>query len=138
MWVAANHVAERLGIEDTVADGAAYVRAIAGDDPSLLDEHAMMRWLESGPAAMKYWEDIGAIQWELIPGFPDYHQDAPGARLEGRYLTGRRFDGRRLGGWRERLAGEPALPQGRDLRGDLRRRPPRRQLDSTPDQRPTR
>lgn len=111
VWVAGNHVARQLGISDSVEAGEAYVRAISGD-PSLLDEAAMQRWLKMAPPAIKYWEEIGAIEWELIPGFPDYHQGAAGARDDGRYLTGRRFDGKRLGRWREHLRVSPHFPKG--------------------------
>ena len=72
----------------------------------------MRVWLQTAPVALRYWEEVGAIEWVRIPGFPDYHQDAPGARLDGRYLTGRRFDGSRLGTWRERLQVSPHFPVG--------------------------
>jgi 3-oxosteroid 1-dehydrogenase len=112
VWVGANHVAARNGIDDDLESTAAYVRAIAEDRPELLDEEALGLWLETAPVALRYWEEVGAIAWVQIPGFADYHQDAPGARLDGRYVTGARFDGSRLGTWRERLQVSPHFPIG--------------------------
>src|ERR1700727_2715622 len=45
VWIGANHVAARDGIDDDLQRVETYVRAIAHDDPSLLDEAAMDRWL---------------------------------------------------------------------------------------------
>ena len=45
-----------------------------------LDEAALDLWLRTAPVAAAYWEEVGAIEWELIKGFPDYHHGAPGAR----------------------------------------------------------
>ena len=56
-----------------------YVRAIAHAHPEVLDEQAMRRWLEVAPAAVRYWEDVGAIRWTVIPGLADYHDEADGA-----------------------------------------------------------
>jgi predicted oxidoreductase len=51
VWVGANHVARRQGIEDSLELAERYVRAIAHDHPELLDERAMLRWLSTSPAA---------------------------------------------------------------------------------------
>jgi 3-oxosteroid 1-dehydrogenase len=112
VWVGANHVAAREGIEDDLESTEAYIRGSAHAHPELLDEDAMRRWIQAAPTAIRYWEEVGAIEWVLIPGFADYHQESPGARLAGRYLTGARFDGSRLGEWRERLQVSPHFPIG--------------------------
>ena len=112
VWVGANHVARAAGIEDDLESTEAYVRGIAHERPELLDEAAMRLWLRTAPVALRYWEEVGAIDWVRIPGFPDYHQDVPGAGLDGRYVTGARFDGSRLGAWRERLQVSPHFPVG--------------------------
>src|SRR5262249_4442482 len=85
---------------------------IAHDRPELLDEEAMLLWLRTAPRALAYWEAVGAVEWVQIPGFADYHQDVPGARLDGRYVTGARFDGTLLGEWRDRLQVSPHFPMG--------------------------
>jgi 3-oxosteroid 1-dehydrogenase len=113
VWIGANHVAARQGIEDDLGRVERYVRAIASvGDPSLLDERAMLRWLTAAPHAAKYWEDVGAIRWALIPGLVDYHSDADGALGVGRYLTNRVIDGSVLGVWRSKLRVSPHFPVG--------------------------
>jgi 3-oxosteroid 1-dehydrogenase len=112
VWVPANHVATRDGIDDDLEQAERYVRAIAHDRPELLDEDAMRTWLTNAPVAAKYWEDVGAIEWTVIPGLTDYHAEADGALGVGRYLTNAHFDGGRLGEWRQRLRVSPHFPVG--------------------------
>src|SRR5690625_4305990 len=69
VWSGANHVAEAMVIEDSQELTATYIRDVASHDaPEVLDEQALMRWIEASPKALKYWEDVGAIQWTVIPG----------------------------------------------------------------------
>jgi 3-oxosteroid 1-dehydrogenase len=112
VWSGANHVAERMGIEDTLELTERYIRDIAHDAPEVLDEVAMKRWIETSPQAMKYWEEVGAIEWTVIPGLADYHNEADGALPEGRYLTNALIDGSVLGEWRERMRYSPYFPVG--------------------------
>jgi 3-oxosteroid 1-dehydrogenase len=113
VWVGANHVAVREGIEGDSLDLAErYIRAIAQAHPEVLDERAMRRWLDVSPAAVRYWEDVGAIRWTVIPGLADYHNEADGALPEGRYLTNEAIDGGVLGEWRDKLRVSPYFPVG--------------------------
>ncbi|MGB8881905.1 MAG: FAD-dependent oxidoreductase [Solirubrobacteraceae bacterium] len=112
VWIGANHVAARDGIEDSLELAELYVRDIAHDDPSLLDEVAMKRWLETAPAAIRYWEEVGAIRWTVVPGLTDYHSEARGALGVGRYLTNAPIDGRDLGDWQDKLRRSPHFPIG--------------------------
>jgi 3-oxosteroid 1-dehydrogenase len=112
VWIGANHVAERDGIDDSLDRVETYVRAIAHHDPSLLDEAAMERWLTTAPEAARYWEEVGAIRWTVIPGLTDYHSDADGALGVGRYLTNEVIDGRDLGEWQSKLRRSPHFPVG--------------------------
>jgi 3-oxosteroid 1-dehydrogenase len=112
VWIGANHVAEREGIEDNLERVETYVRAIAHNDPELLDEDAMERWLTAAPHAARYWEEVGAIQWTVIPGLTDYHSQAAGAMGVGRYLTNQLIDGRELGEWQSKLRRSPHFRVG--------------------------
>ena len=112
VWIGANHVAERNGIDDSLDRVKSYVRGIAHHDPSLLDEAAMERWLTTAPEAARYWEEVGAIRWTVIPGLTDYHSEADGALGVGRYLTNEVIDGRELGEWQGRLRRSPHFPVG--------------------------
>lgn len=112
VWVGANHVAAREGIADDLAATESYVRGLAHDQPEVLDEQAMNVWLRTAPEAVRYWEDVDAIRWAVIPGLIDYHSDVPGALGEGRYLTNEPVDGSVLGEWRSRLRVSPYFPVG--------------------------
>lgn len=112
VWIGANPVAARDGIEDSLELTETYVRAIAHDAPEVLDEKAMLRWIRTGPDAIRYWEDLGAIRWRVIPGLADYHNEADGALPVGRYLTGEVIDGGVLGAWRDKLRVSPYFPVG--------------------------
>ena len=113
VWCGANHVAVRQGIEgDTLELAERYVRAIGHTHPQALDEQAFRRWLEVAPDAVRYWEDVGAIRWAVIPGLADYHNEADGAFPEGRYLTNEPIDAAELGEWRDKLRVSPYFPVG--------------------------
>jgi 3-oxosteroid 1-dehydrogenase len=111
VWIAANHVQVRQGIADSIEDGARYIRWAGRSNPELIDEAALSRWLNEAPRAARYFEDIGAVRWTIIPDYPDYYQEAPGARLTGRYLTAT-WDGETLDHWRHRLRVSPHFPVG--------------------------
>ncbi|MDN5855726.1 MAG: FAD-dependent oxidoreductase, partial [Actinomycetia bacterium] len=111
VWVAANHLEQAQGIEDNLVDAERYVRAIGEPHPELVDDAALGRWLAEAPRAAQWFEDAGAVRWEIIPEYPDYYQDAPGARPAGRYLTAV-YDAARLGDWRARMRVSPHFPVG--------------------------
>ena len=113
VWVGGNHVAEREGIEDSEADTLDYVAAAASRDAASLDRHLATQWIAGAAAAARWFEDLGVIRWETIPGYPDYYYpDLPGSRAAGRYLTGAPFEGSALGEDRERLLVSPHFPVG--------------------------
>ncbi|MGB6245653.1 FAD-dependent oxidoreductase [Gordonia sp. (in: high G+C Gram-positive bacteria)] len=117
VWCGANHVAAREGIEDSLDLAETYIRDVARHlAPETLDDDAFTRWLQTSPAAMKFWEDLGAIAWTVIPGLADYHNEADGALPQGRYLTNEVIDGSTLGPWREKLRYSPYFPVGTTYR----------------------
>jgi 3-oxosteroid 1-dehydrogenase len=113
VWVGANHVAEREGIADDLDATLAYVRGAAERDAASLDEALARQWLGAAAEAAAWYERLGVVRWELVPGYPDYyHPDVAGSRAAGRYLTGAPFDGSALGALRERLHVSPHFPVG--------------------------
>jgi 3-oxosteroid 1-dehydrogenase len=114
VWIPANPPELEAGIEDSVEDGIAYVRAIAAEHghPEYLDEPSMLKWLRTAPLAAGYFRELGAVDWTIIDGYPDYFfPEAPGSRGGGRYLCAY-FDGARLGEWRDRLVVSPHFTMG--------------------------
>lgn len=113
VWVAGNHVAARAGLDDDVASGVTYVRAMTADEPGALDEEVMREWMATAPTAATWLESTGAVSWELIPDFPDYHWPSlPGSRPAGRYLTPAPVDGRAAGPLRALLPPGVHFPSG--------------------------
>ena len=68
MWIGANHVAARDGIEDSLELAEPTCATSPTTTRSLFDEVAMKRWLETAPAAIQYWEEVGAIRWTVSRG----------------------------------------------------------------------
>lgn len=114
VWCGANHVADREGIAgDSKALTETYIRDVASHlAPEVLDEQGLLRWIDTAPDAMRFFEDNDAIRWTVIPGLADYHNEADGALPQGRYLTNEVIDGSVLGEWRERLRYSPYFPVG--------------------------
>ena len=113
VWVGANHVAQRHGLLDSIEDTLAYVQAAAGRDAASVDAALSERWLRGAGDAAQWLEQMGVIQWELIPDYPDYYYPTlPGSRAAGRYITGAPFDGQLLGKALASLHVSPHFPVG--------------------------
>jgi 3-oxosteroid 1-dehydrogenase len=113
VWVGANHVAANAGLDDSLEDTLTYVEAIAGDHPELFDPDMAREWIEGAVVAARWYEEIGAIQWRMIPDYEDYYYpEAPGSRATGRYLTGQSFAGSSLGDNRKLILDAPGWPIG--------------------------
>ena len=123
VWVGANHVAAREGIEDDLERAERYVRDIARDHPEVLDEArdaALADGRARGDAV------LGGRRRDPLDGDPRPRRLPQRGRrgaLEGRYLTNevdRRQRARRVA---RQAAREPVLPGRHDLRGDVRQGP---------------
>jgi 3-oxosteroid 1-dehydrogenase len=113
VWVGANHVAARAGLVDSVDETLDYVTEIAGAHPELFDPARAREWVRSAVEAARWFEEVGVIEWSVIPDYPDYYfPDARGSKPTGRYLTGAPFDGRSLGEARALLVDAPHWPIG--------------------------
>jgi 3-oxosteroid 1-dehydrogenase len=113
VWLGANHVAAREGIADTLEQTLAYVTGIAQRDPHSIDAVHAERWMRLAAESARWLEEVGAISWQVIPGYADYYYPkAEGSAGAGRYLTTRPFDGRSLGAHFDRLHISPYFPVG--------------------------
>jgi 3-oxosteroid 1-dehydrogenase len=113
VWVPGNHVARRQGSDDDVATGLAYVLDIARDQTELLDANLARRWVEQASRVARLLEELDAITWDVIPGYPDYYfPQAQGSQPWGRYMTPAPFQGERLGDLRPHLQPAPHFPSG--------------------------
>jgi len=113
VWVGANHLMERQGLDDSVEDALRYVRELAAADDTIFDPAVARQWVESARLVARRLEELGVVEWETIPGYADYYwPGVAGSRPEGRYVTGALFPGRRLGDARPLLVPAPSWPVG--------------------------
>lgn len=101
IWVADNPRMRAANMADSRDDALAYFRSL--DHGDLVDE-TIEAFVESGPEALAFLESIDALKVAVLPGYPDYYLDRPGAKPEGsRALDHDLFDLVELGDWAQRI-----------------------------------
>lgn len=125
VWAGKNHLMTRAGIEDSLEETRAYVKAI-NDDPAKLDEELLEQWITEAPRVLEDLEQRQAIKWDLIQDFPDYYYpQVVGSKSAGRYLAAAPLDGSALGELRPKILYSPHHPPGPtykeifDIGGDI-------------------
>lgn len=113
VWVGANHVAERIGLQDSVEATLAYITTAAAREAASLDTALAEQWVSAAREATRYFEEVGVVSWQVVPDYPDYYYpQLDGSRAAGRYLTGAPFDGTSLADERDHLLVSPHFPVG--------------------------
>jgi succinate dehydrogenase/fumarate reductase flavoprotein subunit len=101
IWVADNPWMRAAGIADSRAEALAYFRSLDHGD---LVEETLAAFIDRGPEALAFLADIGALSVSVLPGYPDYYLDRPGAKPEGsRALDHDLFDLSELGEWAAKI-----------------------------------
>ncbi|MHA7820483.1 MAG: FAD-dependent oxidoreductase [Erythrobacter sp.] len=101
IWVADNPRQRAAGMADSREEALAYFRSL--DHGDLVDE-TLEAFVDSGPEALAFLEEIGALKVALLEGYPDYYLDRPGAKAEGgRALDHDLFALGELGDWAGRI-----------------------------------
>jgi 3-oxosteroid 1-dehydrogenase len=110
VWVPGNHLAEDLGIEDSVDSGFRYVQRLAmgyAEDPLILNTFIHAK------AALHYFEGAIGLKMRVIRDCPDYYyKHVPDAAAEGRLLEPEPFPAETLGEWQSRTRVSPLTPYG--------------------------
>jgi 3-oxosteroid 1-dehydrogenase len=105
LWVPANTLAARDGVEDDVDLAFSHVLGLAGGKaiPAVL-----RAYLEAGPSVIDFLGSHG-VPFEWVKGYPDYYAEKPGGLVEGRYLASPVFDvdGELEEGWRSLVLESP-------------------------------
>ncbi len=108
VWVAGNHHAEAIGVEDSAESGFRYLKRLSmgyGDDIQILNKVVHTR------VALKYFEDRIGLRMIAIRGCPDYYYGASNdAVAEGRLLEVEPFAAETLGDWQARTRISPLVP----------------------------
>jgi len=101
IWVADNPRMRAAGMADSREDALAYFRSL--DHGDLVDK-TLEAFVDKGPEALAFLEDAGALSVSVLPGYPDYYLDRPGAKPQGsRALDHDLFDLPELGDWAAKI-----------------------------------
>ncbi len=101
VWIADNPQMQEAGIADSAEDALAYFRSL---DHGEIDDAVLQAFVREGPEALRFLEAAEALKLSILPAYPDYYLDRPGARPDGgRALDNDLFDFRELGDWAERV-----------------------------------
>ena len=110
VWVAGNHLARALGIEDSPESGFRYLQRLAmgyGNDFDTLN------FAIHAPEALGYYEERIGLRMVPIRDCPDYYYGVSNdAVSEGRMLEVEPFPAASLGDWQERTRVSPQMPYG--------------------------
>lgn len=107
LWIPDNRHLRGLGRVDTLADGAAYVRALA---LGKAEQEVMTRYVNEANRALDFIESNTPLAFKPLENFPDYHQTAPGAHEGGRSIEPDLLDVSGLPGVSPLLRPDPRPP----------------------------
>ncbi|MBI2710139.1 MAG: FAD-binding protein [Actinobacteria bacterium] len=95
VWIPNNPVNVRAGVRDSTERARTYLQAIVDHDVPAARIDA---FLEAGPAALEFLErHTRHVRFQRVPGYADYHPEAPGGEPEGRTIEPVPIDLRKLG-----------------------------------------
>lgn len=101
IWVADNPRMRAAGMADSAAEALAYFRSLDHGD---LVGDTLEAFVNTGPEALAFLESIDALKVAVLPGYPDYYLDRPGAKPQGsRALDHDLFALDDLGDWAARI-----------------------------------
>lgn len=86
IWIPANHIGAKAGIEDNKADALTYVRAVLPADWADTEDELWQAFIEHAPEMLKFVEVNTPLDL-LLAEQPDPYVEAPGGRLRGRMLS---------------------------------------------------
>jgi 3-oxosteroid 1-dehydrogenase len=108
VWIAGNHHAEAIGVEDSPQSGFRYLKRLA---MGYGDEVATLNLVTHARVALKFFEERIGLRMEAIRNCPDYYyghsNDAVG---EGRLLEVAPFPAETLGEWQAKTRISPLVP----------------------------
>src|SRR5271156_7204552 len=101
VWVPSNSLARSAGVEDSEEAALAYLESVVGDVGPASSDARRRAYLRAAPRMADAFAATG-FRWSMGTHYPDYHFDAPGARV-GRMLEAAPFDLGCLGPWAETM-----------------------------------
>ena len=107
IWTANNPRMQAAGMADSEAEALAYFDSL---DHGEMDPAVLGAFVREGPEALTFLERAGALEVSILPGYPDYYLDRPGAKPDGgRALDNELFDYKTLGPWADKVFGDGVI-----------------------------
>ena len=101
VWVPSNPNMQEKGISDSREDALAYFRSL---DHGEMNDDSLEAFVDEGANALQFLTERGALDLQLLEGYPDYYLDNPGAKADGgRALDNALFDFTSLGDWSDKV-----------------------------------
>ncbi|MEV0073635.1 3-oxosteroid 1-dehydrogenase [Amycolatopsis sp. NPDC050768] len=94
VWLPGNHALKAAGIDDTPDKAREYLAAIVGD---VVPEANREAFLAHGPEVLELITRHTPLEFRWVPGYSDYHPEAPGGRAAGRSVEPKPLDAKLLG-----------------------------------------
>jgi 3-oxosteroid 1-dehydrogenase len=108
VWVPGNHLAEALGLKDSVDLGMAYINNLS---LGYSEEMAVLNQAVHAPVALKYFEESIDLKMCVVRDLPDYYYPyVEGGTAEGRCLEALPFPAETLGEWQHKTRVSPHVP----------------------------
>ena len=107
IWAANNPRMAEAGIADSEEETLAYFGSL---DHGEMDPAVLGAFVREAPEALRFLEGAGALEVSILPGYPDYYLDRPGAKPDGgRALDNELFDYKTLGVWADKVFGDGVI-----------------------------
>ncbi len=94
VWIPGNKALRASGRPDDREDARTYLHSIIGD---VVPKERIDTYIDRGAEAMDFVLDHSPLKMTWVPGYSDYHPEAPGGRPEGRSCEPKPFDTKILG-----------------------------------------
>ncbi len=108
VWVPGNHLAQELGLDDSIRSGCDYVRNLS---MGFADDSAILNQALHAPAALQFFEKSIGLQMCVVRDLPDYYYPhVDGSVAEGRLLEALPFPAATLGEWQHKTRVSPHVP----------------------------
>ena len=94
IWIPANHRQRDMGIDDSVADGYAYIKGLIGDS---VDDARIRAYAERAREMLQFMMRHSHVDYSPLPEYMDYYETVPGYKSGGRSMDVTAFNLRKLG-----------------------------------------
>jgi len=97
LWMPANPLMARDGVQDSAEDALRYMDEVIADVGPASSPERRRAYVEAVPEVVTSLERLG-VRWARATDYPDYYPEKPGGRI-GRSIEAQPFDAKRLGSW---------------------------------------